>query len=81
MCLGAPGKIISVSGADPLERVGRVSFGGVIKEVSLAYVPEAGVGDYVIVHAGFAISKIDEQEAEEVFNYLKQIEKLNEIEK
>ncbi len=63
-------------GEDPLERTGKVSFGGVIKEVSLAYVPEAGVGDYVIVHAGFAISKVDEKEAEEVFNYLKQIDEI-----
>ncbi|MGC8828462.1 MAG: HypC/HybG/HupF family hydrogenase formation chaperone [Verrucomicrobiia bacterium] len=76
MCLAIPGKVINVMGEDPLERTGKVSFGGVIKEVSLAYVPEAGVGDYVIVHAGFAISKVDEKEAEEVFNYLKQIDEI-----
>ncbi|MGC8744700.1 MAG: HypC/HybG/HupF family hydrogenase formation chaperone [Verrucomicrobiia bacterium] len=76
MCLAIPGKIISVTGEDPLERTGKVSFGGVIKEVNLAYVPEAGIGDYVIVHAGFAISKVDEKEAEEVFNYLEQIDKM-----
>lgn len=81
MCLAIPGKIVSVSGDDPMERTGRVSFGGVIKEVNLAYVPEADIGDYVIVHAGFAISKVDEKEAEEVFNYIKQIEQIHEIEK
>jgi len=76
MCLAIPGKIISVTGEDPLERTGKVSFGGVIKEVNLAYVPEAGIGDYVIVHTGFAISKVDEKEAEEVFKYLEQIDKM-----
>lgn len=81
MCLAIPGKIISMSGDDPMERTGKVSFSGVIKEVNLAYVPEANIGDYVIVHAGFAISKVDEKEAEEVFNYIKQIEQINEIEK
>jgi hydrogenase expression/formation protein HypC len=64
MCLAIPGKILSASGDEPLTRLGKVSFGGVIKEVSLAYVPEAGVGDYVIVHAGFALSRIDEAEAQ-----------------
>lgn len=78
MCLGVPGKIISITDDDPLARTGKVSFGGIVKEVNLAYVPEAGVGDYVIVHAGFAISKVDEEEAEKVFEYLNEIEKLNE---
>ncbi|ESA37678.1 hydrogenase assembly chaperone [Leptolyngbya sp. Heron Island J] len=72
MCLAVPGKIISIEGEN-LTRMGRVSFGGVIKEVSLAYVPEAQVDDYVIVHVGFAISKLDLQEAEQTLNYLKQI--------
>ncbi len=74
MCLAIPGKIISTNGDDePLTRTGRVNFGGVVKEVNLAYVPEAQVGDYVIVHVGFAISRVDEAEAREVFEYLKQI--------
>ncbi|MBM3956742.1 MAG: HypC/HybG/HupF family hydrogenase formation chaperone [Gemmatimonadetes bacterium] len=77
MCLAVPGKILSVSGDEPLRRMGRVSFGGIVKEVSLAYVPDAGVDDYVIVHAGFAISQLDEQEALEVFEYLKEIEELS----
>jgi hydrogenase expression/formation protein HypC len=81
MCLAIPGKIVSITGDDPMERTGKVSFSGVLKEVNLAYVPEADIGDYVIVHAGFAISKVDEKEAEEVFNYIKQIEQINEIEK
>jgi hydrogenase expression/formation protein HypC len=80
MCLAVPGKILSVSGDEPLQRVGRVSFGGIVKEVSLAYTPEANVGDYVIVHVGFAISRLDEAEAHRVFEYLRQIDELKEIE-
>lgn len=72
MCLAVPGKIISITGED-LTRMGRVSFGGVLKEVSLAYVPEAQVDDYVVVHVGFAISKLDLEEAEQTLNYLKQM--------
>ena len=79
MCLAIPGKILTVSGDEPLRRMGRVSFGGIVKEASLAYVPDADVGDYVIVHAGFAISQVDEQEALQVFQYLKEIEELGEI--
>ena len=73
MCLAVPGKIISARGDEPLVRMGRVSFCGIIKDISLAFVPEANVGDYVIVHAGFAISIIDEQEASRTFDYLQQI--------
>ncbi|HXF05962.1 MAG TPA: HypC/HybG/HupF family hydrogenase formation chaperone [Blastocatellia bacterium] len=80
MCLGVPGKIISISGDDPLTRMGKVSFGGIIKDVCLAYVPEAQVGDYVIVHVGFAISRLDEQEAQQVFEYLRQMDELRELE-
>ncbi|MEI2580240.1 HypC/HybG/HupF family hydrogenase formation chaperone [Scytonema sp. PRP1] len=64
MCLAVPGKILSISGDALLMRTGKVSFGGVIKEVSLAYIPEAKIEDYVIVHVGFAISILDPQEAE-----------------
>jgi hydrogenase expression/formation protein HypC len=80
MCLAIPGKIMSISGDEPLTRTGRVSFGGIIKEVNLAYVPEAQVDDYVIVHVGFAISTLDEAEAHRVFDYLKEIEDLSELE-
>jgi len=76
MCLAVPGKILSIEGTDDLLRSARVDFGGVVKQVNLAYVPEAGVGDYVLVHVGFAISTIDEAEAQEVFEYLRRIEEL-----
>ena len=75
MCLSVPGKLLSVSGEEALTRTGRVSFGGVLKEVSLAYVPEAQLGDYVLVHVGFALTVVDEKEAQFVFDYLKQTEK------
>jgi len=71
MCLAVPGKIVSVTGDEPLMRMARVNFGGVIKEVSLAYVPEATVGDYVIVHVGFALNKLDEQDALKLLEDLK----------
>jgi len=79
MCLAIPGKIETINGDDDITRMGRINFGGVIKEVSLAYVPEAKLGDYVIVHAGFALSKVDEDEAQKVFGYLKQIGELDEL--
>ena len=71
MCLGIPGQVVT-RGEGELP-MGRVSFGGIIKEVCLAYVPEAEVGDYVIVHVGFAISRLDEGEAERTFAYLEEI--------
>lgn len=76
MCLAVPGKILSIEGMDDLLRSARVDFGGVVKQVNLAYVPEARVGDYVLVHVGFAISTIDEAEALEVFEYLRRIDEL-----
>jgi len=79
MCLAIPGKIESISGDEPLTRMGKVNFGGILKEASLAYVPEAKVGDYVIVHVGFALSRVDEDEAHRVFDYLKQMEELGEL--
>lgn len=78
MCLAVPGKIISVSGEE-IARQARVDFGGVIKEISLAYVPEAEVGAYVLVHVGFAISMVDEEEAAKVFGYLKEMGELGEL--
>jgi hydrogenase expression/formation protein HypC len=80
MCLAIPGKVESISGSDQLSRVGKVNFGGILKEVSLAYVPEVKVGDYVIVHVGFALSRLDEAEAQKVFGYLKEMEELGELE-
>lgn len=80
MCLAIPGQILDITDDDPIMRTGRVSFGGIVKEVNLAYVPEAQVGDYVIVHVGFAISIVDEEEANRVFEYLEQIGELGELE-
>jgi hydrogenase expression/formation protein HypC len=80
MCLAIPGKIMTIAGDDAFSRTGKVNFGGVMKEVSLAYTPEAQVGDYVIVHVGFAISTLDEEEANRVFEYLRQIDELQELE-
>ncbi|QQS46883.1 MAG: HypC/HybG/HupF family hydrogenase formation chaperone [Acidobacteriota bacterium] len=80
MCLAVPGKIISIEGVDPILRRGRVDFGGIVKQINLSYVPEARIGDYVIVHVGFAISIVDEDEANRTFEYLRQIDGLSEIE-
>ena len=79
MCLAIPGKVTSISGDDPLLRSGKVDFGGVLREVSLAYVPEVQVGDYVIVHVGFALSRVDEAEAKQVFEYLREMEELSDL--
>lgn len=79
MCLAIPGEVMSVTGSDPLARVGKVNFGGIFKEVSLAYVPEVKVGDYVIVHVGFALSIVDPKEAAKVFEYLKEMDDLAEL--
>jgi hydrogenase expression/formation protein HypC len=83
MCLAVPGQLISIDPPLPddnalpeeasLRRTGQVSFGGILKRVSLAYVPEAGVGDYVIVHVGFALSIVDQQEAQQTLTYLEQL--------
>ena len=67
MCLAIPGQLLDVSGDDPLARSGRVSFGGAVKEINLAFVPDAKPNDYVLVHVGFAIGIIDEEEAKKVF--------------
>ena len=80
MCLAVPGKIVSIEGSDPIFRCGKVNFGGIQKQINLAYVPEAKVGDYVLVHVGFAISVIDEVEANEVFEYLQKMGELAELE-
>jgi hydrogenase expression/formation protein HypC len=79
MCLAIPGKVVCISGDEPLTRMGRVDFSGIVKEVSLAFVAEAKIGDYVIVHAGFALSKVDEEEARKVFEYLTQMDELAEF--
>ena len=63
MCLAVPGKVVSVEGDDPIFRRGKVDFDGVRREINLAYTPEVQPGEYVLVHVGFALSVIDEQEA------------------
>lgn len=74
MCLAVPGQLLSVEGDDLLTRQGRVAFAGIVKQANLAYVPEAKVGDYVLVHAGFAITVIDETEAMKTLAYLAEFE-------
>ena len=78
MCLAIPGRVISMSEGDLILRTGRVDFEGIVKEINLAYVPEAGIGDYVLVHVGFAIALIDEAEAGRVLGHLREIGELDE---
>jgi hydrogenase expression/formation protein HypC len=81
MCLAIPGKIETIinADADPLLVKGKVNFGGIFKEVSLAYVPQAKLGDYVVVHVGFAIAIVQEEEAKKVFSYLEKMGELEEL--
>jgi hydrogenase expression/formation protein HypC len=79
MCLGVPGQVVEVR-EDPLGMtMGVVSFAGITKEVCLAYTPDVQVGEYVIVHVGFAISKVDEDEARRVFELLESMDDLGEL--
>ena len=80
MCLGVPGKVLETWDDDTGMKMGRVSFGGIVKEVCLATTPEAEIDDYVVVHVGFAISVIDEEEAQRVFGYLEEMGELAELE-
>ena len=80
MCLAVPGKIVSIDDADATFRNGRVNFGGIVKSVNLSYVPEAKIGDYVVVHVGFALSIVDEKEAQQVFEFLRDMGELGELE-
>jgi hydrogenase expression/formation protein HypC len=80
MCLAIPGEIISINQQeDETFLQGKVSFGGIVKEVNLCMVPEAIVGDYVLVHVGVAINKVDEDEAKQTFEYLKQMGEIDEM--
>ncbi|HEX5044391.1 MAG TPA: HypC/HybG/HupF family hydrogenase formation chaperone [Candidatus Polarisedimenticolaceae bacterium] len=76
MCLGVPGKVVSIDEASVGMTMGRVSFGGIVKEVCLAYTPQAQVGDFVLVHVGFAISVLDEGEAEGTLLFLERMGEL-----
>lgn len=80
MCLSIPGKLVEITAElDETFRTGKVSFDGVLKEVSLTLVPEAKVNDYVLVHVGAAISTIDEEEAKKTFDLLRQLGELNDL--
>lgn len=82
MCLAIPGKLLSITAQlDETFRQGKVSFGGITKEINLSMVPEAQVGDYVLVHVGVAIGRVDEEEAKLTFEYLRQMGEVDEIEK
>ena len=74
MCLAVPGLIVGMTGDDPLTRMGRVDFGGIVKEINLAFTPEAKLGDHVLAHVGFAITIIDETEATRIRAHLREIE-------
>ena len=78
MCLGIPGKVIDIVPGSSGITMGKVSFGGIVKEVCLAYTPDVELGGYVIVHAGFAISQLNEAEAMEIFDLLHQIAEASE---
>ena len=80
MCLAIPGELVEISDGEALMRTGKVSFGGVVKEVNLACVPEARVGDFVTVHVGLALSVVDRVEAERVFEYLREVGELQDLE-
>ncbi|MCK6601227.1 MAG: HypC/HybG/HupF family hydrogenase formation chaperone [Bacteroidetes bacterium] len=78
MCLAIPGKILSIESDDPQMVMARVSFGGVVKQICVSWVPDAQVGDYVLAHVGFAISKIDEEEANKTLELLKAMGEIEE---
>ena len=81
MCLAVPGKLISINpGDDPIFRSGIVSFSGINKEINLSMIPEVKIGDYVLIHVGVALSIVDEEEANETLEYLRQMGELNELE-
>ena len=79
MCLGIPGKVIEL-GREHDILMGKVDFDGIVKRVCLEHVPEIGVGDYALVHVGLAITKIDEEEARQIFDFLKGTNDLEELE-
>jgi len=78
MCLAIPGKVIEVF-EDRGLRMARASFGGTVRKVCLAHLPDAGVGDYVLVHVGFALSKVDAEEAERTYRLLEELGQLEEL--
>jgi hydrogenase expression/formation protein HypC len=79
MCLAIPGKVLSIESNGDAARMADVSFGGIIKKASLEILPDAKEGDYVLVHVGVAISKVDEAEAQKTYQFLKDFGELNEL--
>ncbi len=80
MCLAIPGKLIEIQRDVDGVRMGKADFGGVVKQVCLEYEPEARLGDYVLVHVGFAIGRVDEEEAAKTLTLLREIQQLGELE-
>lgn len=78
MCLGVPGKVVSIADEDGV-RMGRVDFGGVVRKVCLEHVRDVVIGEYVLVHVGFALSKLDEAEARRVFDLLIELDQLEDL--
>ena len=78
MCLAIPGKIVAFHERDGV-RMGKIDFGGISRDACLEYIPDAALGDYVMVHVGFAISKVDEEEAARTYKYLAEMDQLAEI--
>jgi hydrogenase expression/formation protein HypC len=78
MCLAIPGKVIEVYEERGL-RMGRVDFGGTIRKACLQHLPEAGLGDYVLVHVGFALSRVDPEEAERTYKFLEELDQLDDL--
>ncbi len=79
MCLAIPGKLIEISTDGSGVRMGKANFGGIVKQVCLEYTPEVEMGDYVLVHVGFALSKVDEAEAARTYQALERMEQLSEL--
>ncbi len=79
MCLAIPGKVVAVETDANGVKMAKVNFGGIIKKACLEYTPEAAVGDYVLVHVGFALSRVDEEEAERTFKLLEELNQLDEL--
>jgi len=80
MCLAIPGKLFETREDAHGVRMGRANFGGIVKEVCLEYTPEARPGDYILVHVGFALSRVDEDEAERTYRILEELKQLDELE-
>jgi hydrogenase expression/formation protein HypC len=80
MCLAIPGKVIEIQEDHAGVRMGKANFGGIVKQVCLEYTPEVSCGDYILVHVGFALGKVDEAEARRTYEALKELNQLTELE-